>query len=238
MKQLFTALIFVSIVYPSVGQRSRFSSPPQMYVPQTDMGLGDVTRALQLANARVESNNNSIKPLIDLNIEILTDKIKSGCDSKIVDFYNSRIDQLKKRDYSLNSTQDVADLKKELTSLRSALINFNCSDTYTNRTVPATTLEEKKEIKSVSSTSSGSSSSINMGKGYMYQGIYGKGFLTERTKVWDKFVVSKASLIEKLDKNADVNIVGVYMYNNKSYYQIILENGKSGYISSKSVKLR
>lgn len=77
-----------------------------------------------------------------------------------------------------------------------------------------------------------------MEKGYIYQGIHGKGFITERTKVWDKFVVSNASSVGKLEENSEVNIVGVYMYNNKSYYQIILENGKSGYISSKSVKLR
>ncbi len=77
------SFIFVLFTFHSFGQISSYSK--MSFVKPSDLGLDNVVRALERANERAESNYNQIQPLIDLNLEILEDKIKAGCDNRIIE---------------------------------------------------------------------------------------------------------------------------------------------------------
>lgn len=217
--KVISLFIFTLFAFHSFGQTSRYSKPPQVYTPSTDMGLGNITRALEQANARAESNHNQIQPLMDLNVEILKDKIKAGCDNRIIDFYNSNMQAFEKRGYSLGSPQDVASLKSELNRLRSALITFDCS-----RPIP--------QLKNDVNTSQNNTNTSN------YQSINGKGITNAYATIWSDAELFKATKIGELNKGIEVNIVGLYRYGGQEIYQIILDNGKSGYIVKSYISLK
>lgn len=210
MKKNFIVIIsLVLIQINSYCQTSRYSTPPRMTTP-SDLGLGNVTKALQQANARAEASYNDIQPLIDLNIEILQDKIKQGCDNRIVDFYNENINRLSSRKYNYNSPQDASNLKRELGSLRSALISFDCRNT----------------IPSNSNLTPASPSAND-------ENFNAQGVVSSATYIWTSHELYKANVVQEIKKDASVTIVGRNTYANNVFYKVILSNGKTGYINAK-----
>lgn len=218
--KIISLFILILFAFHSFGQISRYSKPPQVYVPSTDMGLSNVTRALEQANARAESNYNQIEPLVSVNEEILRDRLKNGCDIKLLEFYGAYMEKLKKQNYSLGSPQDVASLKSELSRLRSTLIAFDCS-------------KPTPQLKNEVSVSQNNANTSN------YQSINGKGVTTDSfTSVWSDAQIFKATKIGELGKGIEVNVIGLYSSGVYEVYQVILDNGKSGYIGKSYILLK